>query len=170
VLCGLEEKEGVFLMGTMVLVSLLFYPLVNLFANRIGKKSLVIFSFALLAAIFLCIYFLGKFPFPEKTQMYLLVCMASLPLATLGILPPAILAEIAEKDARETGENREGLFFAVKYFAVKLGQTLGIALFAFLTLYGKDPSNDLGLRLNGICGFVLCMVAMGVFSRFRETR
>jgi GPH family glycoside/pentoside/hexuronide:cation symporter len=93
---------------------------------------------------------------------------AAFPLASLGILPNAILAEIAQKDAASSGENREGMFFAVKYLFVKLGQTLGIALFAFLTLYGKDPGHDYGLRLNGLCGFVLCILAFSFFSRFRE--
>lgn len=170
VLCGGDEEEGFFLMGTMVLCSLVFYPFINLFANRIGKKKLVLFSFMLLSGIFLCVYYLGKFPFDPKLQMYLLAILASFPLATLGILPPAILAEIAEEESRKTGENREGLYFAVKYFFVKLGQTFGISLFAFLTLYGKDPENDFGLRLNGICGFVLCLAAALVFSRFREKK
>jgi len=157
-------------MGTMVGVSLLFYPLVNYLAQRVGKKPVVIFSFLLLALVFLCIYYLGKFPIDASVQMYLLVGIAAFPLASLGILPPAILAEIAELDAEQTGESKEGLFFAVKYFSVKLGQTFGIALFATLTLYGKDPGNDLGLRLNGLSGFILCIVAALVFSRFREKR
>ena len=91
-------------------------------------------------------------------------------MASLGILPPAILAEIAESDAKYTGENKEGLYFAVKYFAVKLGQTFGIALFATLTLYGKDPGNDFGLRLNGVFGAILCILAAVVFSRFKEIK
>jgi GPH family glycoside/pentoside/hexuronide:cation symporter len=62
------------------------------------------------------------------------------------------------------------MFFAVKYLFVKLGQTLGIALFAFLTVYGKDPGHDYGLRLNGICGAVLCLLAIVFFSRFREQK
>jgi GPH family glycoside/pentoside/hexuronide:cation symporter len=103
-------------------------------------------------------------------QIYILVISASFPLASLGILPNAILAEIAQNDAKRTGENREGMFFAVKFLFVKLGQTLGIALFAFLTVYGKDPGNDYGLRLNGICGCVLCLLAIVFFSRFREKR
>ena len=45
---------------------------------------------------------------------------------------------------------------------------MGIALFAFLTAYGKDPGNDLGLRLNGICGFALCLVAFISLPGFRE--
>ena len=130
----------------------------------------MLFSFGLLSLIFVAIYFLGKFPLSSKAQIYILVLSASFPLASLGILPNAILAEIAQRDAKETGENREGMFFAVKYLFVKLGQTLGIALFAFLTVYGKDPGHDYGLRLNGLCGFVLCLFAMIFFSRFKERR
>lgn len=170
VLLGLDESEGGPLLGVMVIVSLLFYPLINYLSKRIGKKPIVLFSFSLLSLIFIAFYFLGKFPFSAHVQIYVILILASFPLASLGILPTAILAEIAEDDARRTKENREGMFFAVKYLFVKLGQTLGIALFAFLTVYGKDPGHDYGLRLNGLCGCVLCLLAVVFFSRFREKR
>jgi glycoside/pentoside/hexuronide:cation symporter, GPH family len=170
VLLGLPGSKAGVLTTTMVLVSLAFYPLINWLAARWGKKPIVLFSFGLLSLLFIAIYFLGKFPFSPSFQIYALVIGAAFPLASLGILPNAILAEIAQKDAAETGENREGMFFAVKYFFVKLGQTLGIALFAFLTIYGKDPGHDHGLRLNGLCGCILCILAFGFFSRFRETK
>jgi len=170
VLLRLPESLGGILILIMVLVSLLFYPLVNSLSRKIGKKPLVLFSFALLSLIFVAVYFLGNFPFSLKIQAYALVFFASFPLAALGILPNAILAEIAEKDAVESGENREGMFFAVKFLFIKLGQTLGIGLFAFLTIYGKDPGNDRGLRLNGLCGFVLCLIAFAFFTKFREAR
>jgi len=170
VLLRLPESMGGLLMFTMVMASLLFYPLINYLSKKIGKKPIVLFSFALLSLIFIAISFLGKFPISPKAQIYILLLSASFPLASLGILPNAILAEIAQRDAKKTGENREGMFFAVKYLFVKLGQTMGIALFAFLTVYGKDPGNDRGLRLNGICGFVLCLLAFVFFSRFKEAR
>ena len=170
VLLGLPESEGGLLMGVMVLVSLAFYPLINYLAAHWGKKPVVLISFALLSLIFVAIYFLGKFPASPNTQIYTLVICAAFPLASLGILPNAILAEIAQLDAKQTGENREGMFFAVKYLFVKMGQTLGIALFAFLTIYGKDPGHDHGLRLNGLCGFALCILALLFFSRFREQK
>jgi glycoside/pentoside/hexuronide:cation symporter, GPH family len=170
VLLNLPESIGGALMGAMVLLSLVFYPLINYLSRRVGKKPLVIFSFGLMSLIFVAIYFLGKFPISPYIQVYALVLGAAFPLAALGILPNAILAEIAQDDAKKTGENREGMFFAVKYLFVKMGQTLGIALFAFLTVYGKDPGHDYGLRLNGICGFVLCLTALIFFSRFREKR
>lgn len=170
VLLGLPESMGGLLMGTMVMASLVFYPLVNYVSKKKGKKGLVLFSFFLLSMIFIAIYFLGKMPFSPKVQVYALVLCASFPLAALGILPNAILAEIAEQYSIATGENHEGMFFAVKFLFVKMGQTLGIALFAFLTIYGKDPGNDYGLRLNGLCGFVLCIVALLFFTRFREAK
>jgi GPH family glycoside/pentoside/hexuronide:cation symporter len=102
--------------------------------------------------------------------MLILVVMASFPLAALGILPNAILADIAQQDTMETGENHEGMFFAVKYLFVKLGQTLGIAIFAMLTVYGKDPGDDYGLRLNGVVGFILCLLALLFFARFKEPK
>ena len=170
VLVDLDRSEGGIFMGTMVLVSVLFYPLINFLSVRFGKKPIVLFSFLLLALIFMAIYFLGKFNLSPHAQVYTLVLCAAFPLASLGILPNAILADIAQDDAEQTGENREGMFFAVKYLFVKLGQTIGMALFAFLTVYGIKPGNDFGLRLNGVCGFVLCMLAFMAFTRFRELK
>lgn len=170
VLLGLPESEGGALMGVMVVLSLAFYPLINWLAVRWGKKKVVLVSFAALSLIFIAIYFLGKFPASPRVQIYTLAIVAAFPLAGLGILPNAILSDIAQKDAADSGENREGMFFAVKYFFVKFGQTLGIALFAFLTIYGKDPGHDYGLRLNGLCGFALCILAFIFFTRFKEVR
>lgn len=170
VLLHLPESQGGLFMGIMVVVSLLFYPLINYLSKKIDKKPIVLFSFSLLSLVFVAIYFLGRLPFSSHVQVYTLILCASFPLAALGILPNAILAEIAQDDAIKTKENREGMFFAVKYLFVKLGQTLGIALFAFLTVYGKDPGNDYGLRLNGLCGFVLCLLAALIFTRFKEKR
>jgi len=168
VLLGLPESNGGMFMGIMVVLSLLFYPFINYGAKRFGRKALVIAAFAVLSLIFVTIYSLGRLPFHPRVQMFILVAFASFPLAALGILPNAILADIAQKDTEETGENHEGMFFAVKYLFVKLGQTLGIAVFAMLTVYGKDPGNDFGLRLNGVVGFALCILALLFFSRFKE--
>jgi GPH family glycoside/pentoside/hexuronide:cation symporter len=168
VLLKLPGSNGGMFMGIMVVLSLLFYPFINYGAKRFGRKTLVMTAFGVLSLIFVTIYSLGHLPFHPRVQMFVLVTFASFPLAALGILPNAILADIAQKDTEETGENHEGMFFAVKYLFVKLGQTLGIAIFAMLTIYGKDPGNDFGLRLNGVVGFVLCILALLFFSRFKE--
>jgi GPH family glycoside/pentoside/hexuronide:cation symporter len=168
VLAGENKSLGVILMGTMVGASLLFYPFIVRWTKLFGKKKLVLFAFLILAAVCASVFGLGKYPVPHKAQLFIFVGLAAFPLAILGVIPPAILADIAAADAEKTGENREGLFFAVKYFVVKLGQTFGIAVFSMLTLYGKDPGNDFGLRLSGLVVAVLCILAFAVFSNFKE--
>jgi GPH family glycoside/pentoside/hexuronide:cation symporter len=168
VLLPLKESIGNRLMITMVLVSFIFYPVTNMIVQRVGKKLIVILSFLILAFTFLGIYMLGKFSFSPEVQIYSLIVIAAIPVATLNILPNAILSEIIEKDGRDTGQNKEAVYFAVRYFFVKIAQTFGIGLFSMLLLYGKDVGNDFGIRLNGIFGLILCLTAMLIFTRFRE--
>lgn len=170
VLLQLPDTVGNKLMITMVLISFLFYPIINFVSRKTGKKIIIIFSLVLLSIIFLGIYFLGKTSISPQLQIYLLISLAAIPLASLNILPNAILAEIIEKDSRDTKENKEAIYFAVRYFFVKIAQTFGIALFAMFLIYGKDIGNDLGIRLNGILGFVLCFVAAIIFTRFKENK
>lgn len=170
VLLQLPETIGNKLMIMMVLVSFIFYPVINFLAKKIGKKIIVVVSLALLAIIFLGIYFLGKANISAELQIYTLIAFAAIPLASLNILPNAILAEIIEKDSLETKENKEAIYFAVRYFFVKIAQTFGIALFAMFLIYGKDVGNDFGIRLNGILGFVLCFLAAIIFTRFKEKK
>lgn len=170
VLLQLKESIGNSLMMTMVLVSFLFYPAVIYLSKKTGKKVIVIFSLVLLALVFLGIFFLGMAGVDPRVQIYTLVCIAAIPLASLNILPAAILAEIIEKDTHDTGSNKEGIYFAVRYFFIKISQTVGIAVFATLLLYGKDPGDDAGIRMNAIIGCILCLIAATVFSRFKENK
>ncbi|HTF04100.1 MAG TPA: MFS transporter [Bacteroidia bacterium] len=170
VLLQLPESIGNKLMITMVLVSFLFYPVTNYLARKIGKKIIVIVSLLLLSGIFLGIYFLGKPDIDPTAQIYTLIALAAIPLASLNILPNAILAEIIEKDIEDTGENKEAIYFAVRYFFVKIAQTVGIALFAMFLIYGKDVGDDYGIRLNGLLGFGLCVTAAVIFTRFKENK
>lgn len=168
VLLQLPESVGNKLMITMVVVSFLFYPVTNIVARKAGKKIIVLVSLLLLAGIFLGVYFLGKSDVEPKVQIFSLIALAAIPFAALNILPNAILAEIIDTDVEKTGENKEAIYFAVRYFFVKIAQTVGIAVFSMLLIFGKDVGNDAGVRMNGIVGCVLCVVAAIIFSGFRE--
>ncbi len=50
----------------------------------------------------------------------------------------------------------------------KVGQTAGVVIFAMATTLGRDVGDDLGIRLSGVIGFVLCLAAAFVFSRYDE--
>ena len=168
VLLRLPESIGNKLMITMVLCSFIFYPVVNYLSSKIGKKPIVIASLLLLALVFGGIFFLGWTKVDPYTQIFSLIVVASIPVASLNILPVAILSEVIARDTAETGSNKEAMYFAVRFFFVKIAQSLGMGLFAMLLIYGKDIGHDFGIRLNGILGFGLCVVAAIIFSMFRE--
>lgn len=168
VLLGLKEAMGSSVLGLMILVSLLFYPLVLHISKSIQKKFMVSFALVFLGIIFIGIFYLGKLPFSPKLQIYFFALLASLPVAILGIIPYAIIAEIAQLDGLKTGFRKEGMYFAIRNFFYKLGMTAGIMIFTIMTLWGKDPGDDLGIRLNGLVGFVFCVIAGLTFLLFRE--
>lgn len=166
----LLEAES--LVGTLltvfVLVSFLFYPVVNLAAARLGKKPLMVASFIIMGLIFVSIWFLGDLQLSPLVQAYGIVVLFGVPVAFLSVLPNAVLADIAEADAVATGDRQEGMFFAARTLMQKLGQTTGVVLFAMLTTLGSDVGDDLGIRLSGLVGCVLCIVAGLVFTRYDE--
>ena len=170
VLLGLPEGLMGILMPLMVIVSFAFYPVVNLLAKRFGKKRLVTGAFFIKSVVFLSICFLGQYPISNSLEAYLLVVCYSIPLSFLSILPNAVLADIAEHDALTSGVRQEGMFFAARTLMQKCGQTMGVFIFAALTSLGKNPGDDLGIRLSGIVGFALCLFAGIMFLRYQENR
>jgi GPH family glycoside/pentoside/hexuronide:cation symporter len=167
----LEEEEELVatLLAVMVVTSFLFYPLVNLLAKKLGKKPLMVGAFCWMALVFLGVPTLGSLAFSPIAQAYLLILLLAVPIAFLGVLPNAVLADIAQHDADRTGEQREGMFFAARTLMQKFGQTTGVVSFAILTTFGRDVGDDLGVRLSGILGFSLCLGAAIVFARYDET-
>jgi len=140
VLWQLEREFVTNLLTVMLLVSFAFYPVVNIVAKAIGKKNTVLIGFAIFFFLFLSVFFIGKdtLPINPYIQGYAIVIIAAIPMATLGILPNAILADIAELDSLKTGSSREGLFYAGRTFMQKLGQTLAVLIFSSLILIGLD--------------------------------
>jgi len=163
-----KEAVGSMLMGLMVLVTLAFYPVVNIMEKTISKKKMMVGSFFFMSFVFGSIYWLGQYPVTAMVQGVLLMVTFGIPDSFLSILTNAVLGDIAEADTKVTGQNKEGMYFGMRALFQKLGQTLGIMVFAMLTLYGKDPGHDYGLRLSGIVGMGLCLFSAIVYTRYKE--
>lgn len=164
----LPESIGVIMTGLMVATALALYPTVNRLERRLSKRKMIVATFLAMVLVFGSIYWLGKYPIPPVVQIVILMIAFGIPYSFLSILPTAVLGEIAETDARETKQNKEGMYFGMRALFQKLGQTMGIMVFAILTLYGKDPGHDQGLRLSGVVGAVLCLFAGLIYTRYKE--
>ena len=164
----LDEWIGTLFVFAMVIITLIFYVVVNRLGGKYSKRKMMVWSFVAVAVVFFEIFFLGKVPVSPYIQVTVLMITFGIPNAFLGILPATVIADIAQADFKESGENKEGMFFGMRAFFQKVGQTAGVTVFAMLTLYGKDPHHDFGLRLSGLVGAVLCLMSAVAYSRYKE--
>ena len=155
------------LFALMTGVSVLCYAPVNRLAVKYGKKKLVTTAFVLFSIVFLVTAFCGTLGISGMVWGLIIGISAAIPMAVLGILPQAIVADIAEADAKITGENRQGMFYAARTFAFKMGQSVAMLLFTSLALIG---TNGLGYRISAGAAAVLCLLGGIVLFAYDEKK
>ena len=102
---GLPETMTTILYVAMTLLSFACYVPVNLLGKRMGKKKLVLIGFCGLSLVYLITALSGLFGISGLAWGIAIVFVAAFPMAILGILPQAIVADIAQSEAmngRET--------------------------------------------------------------------
>ncbi len=159
-LMEIEDTWTFVLTATMTAVSVALYPLVNILAKKIGKKKLIITGFFGYCIVFLITYFCGK----GLGFGFLVAVCAAVPMAILGILPQACVADVAELSRLETGEDRSGMFFAARTFAFKMGQALAMVVFTSITVSGTSQS----YRTTAIVAFFTCLAGALIFFLYKE--
>ena len=126
----LIPSDNTFLLTViMTVVSLILYPLINRLAPKLGKKRIIVVGFFAYAVVFLLTTVCGT---GMIWGVIVAVC-AGIPMAILGILPQACVADVSELNTLETGEDRSGMFFAARTFAMKLGQALSMLVYTSIT-------------------------------------
>lgn len=121
-----------------------FVPVVVWLSKKFDKRSAFILGSISAMASLLGIYALS----PEQiVPTFILAALCGLGIATAYIVPWAMLPDIIEHDELETGQRREGSFFALAAFFQKLGT--GAALWAMGQVFNLTgyitPTQDLSL-------------------------
>ncbi len=184
---GFDEGMVMVFMGGMTVLSAVFYPFVTALVKKFGKKKLVIAGFLGLAvcyAITAVSSIDGLLPTQGNANGLswafgiAIMVIAALPMALLGIIPQSIVADVAEAEAITTGQNREGMFFAARTFAMKFGQSLAMVLFTSLAILGTTQavdSNDIvaskfGLVIVAIVAVAFCVAGAVILLFYREKK
>lgn len=164
-----EEMLG-FLLIILGVGSFIFYVPVNFLAKKFGKKKLLASAFTMFVVVYIYSAFLGKVSISSTAQAYILVFLASIPMAIFGILPNVVIADIAEYDAGKTGIRREGIFFGTRTFMSKIGQMLSMVIISGLLLLKKNGSNEIGIRLTAVSAAVFCIVGLILLLMYNESK
>lgn len=173
---GLDEFYTTVFLGAMTVLSACFYPVVSKLVVKFGKRKLVCAGFLGLALAYVVTALIGVLPLPGIVFGILIVVIAAFPMSLLGIIPQSIVADVAEEDSIKTGEKREGMFFAARTFAMKLGQSVAMLAFTSLAIIGSSQdltSNDLtasslGLRIVAIVAIVCCTLGAVILFFYDE--
>lgn len=177
----LDESFTMYFLGGMTGLSACFYPFVSKLVKKFGKKKLVITGFLGLALAYVIaglIGIVGTTMIPGVVYGVLICVIAAFPMALLGIIPQSIVADVAEADGYETGENREGMFFAARTFAMKFGQSLAMLVFTSLAIIGttqNESSNDItasvtGMILVGFVAVAFCTLGAIILGFYNEKK
>ena len=133
------------------------------------EKKLILFAFAVFTVSFVYTAFFGSaLPIPPAVQGYILCAVAAPAMAIFGILPQAVVADIAECDALETGENRSGMFYAARTFSFKLGQSIAMLLVTAFATIGQE--SGLGYRITAVAAAAVCMLGGVLFMLYDEKK
>lgn len=167
-LLKLKESMTTILFVAMTACSLVFYIPVNLLAKKVGKKPLVILAFVMFSVTYCFTGITGEsLGISTTIQSFIMVVLASFPMAIFGILPQAMVADIAQADSIITGENREGMFYAARTFAFKLGQSISMLLFTGIATIGAVGSG-LGYRLTAFSATFFCIIGGIILLKYNE--
>ncbi|MBQ7475004.1 MAG: MFS transporter [Clostridia bacterium] len=172
----LDESMTMVFMGGMTILSAVFYPFVSGLVRRFGKKKLTIVGFLGLALAYIVTALIRVLPLPGMVLGVAICVIAAFPMALLGIIPQSIVADVAEADGYKTGENREGMFFAARTFAMKWGQSIAMLVFTSLAIMGTTQnlnSNDitaspLGLTVVAAVAVAFCVLGAAILALYNE--
>ncbi len=188
----LNESMTMVFMGGMTILSAVFYPFVSGLVRKYGKKKLTIIGFIGLSLAYVVTALIRVFPISQFSTINpdgsfgfnpigfaigVIICViAAFPMALLGIIPQSIVADVAEADGYKTGENREGMFFAARTFAMKWGQSIAMLVFTSLAIMGTTQdlnSNDitaspLGLTVVAVVAVTFCVLGAFILAFYKE--
>ena len=186
---GFDSGMVMVFMGGMSILAAVFYPFVTNFVKKFGKKKLVIAGFLGLAFCY-AIAAISSIPgiLPEEGAGasglswvfgIAIMVLSALPMALLGIIPQSIVADVAEAESKTTGENREGMFFAARTFAMKFGQSLAMILFTSLAVSmaaaeaaasGEVYPSKAGMIIVAVVAVAFCVIGAIVLFFYNEKK
>ena len=110
------------LVQTVALIMLFVW---NLVSRRIGKRGVYFMGMSLWIIAQAGLFFLPRY---QVGLMYVLFIMAGFGIATAYLVPWSMLPDVIELDELNTGQRREGVFYAFMVLLQKIGLALGLWL------------------------------------------
>ena len=168
---GLRASDTVYFYLPAIGITLIAFPLIIRLSDKYGMKAVYRGSLLAGALNLPLLMFIGDWmPIPLLAQGILWMALQSAGLAGAQILPSAMIAEITDDDEVVTGHRREGSFYSMWGLLNQAASGLGLTIIPMFLLLGRsktDPHGPLGVRLLGLLGGILLLIAYWVFQHYK---
>ncbi len=169
-ICQLSKADTLYFYAPALLSSLACYPLVTWLSNRLGKWTVFAGSLLASALVLPGLMLIGDWlPISLKAQGIGWITLQAVALSGVTMLPPAFGAEIADYDETLTGQRREGAYYATWGLLDQIINGVTAAALPIILLLGRshsDPHGPLGVRMTGVVGGVLLLIALLIFTQY----
>jgi len=169
-LMGLDEGQASLLLAVIIIVATLAFPFVERLAVRRGKARVMRWGGVGFICVLPLIGTVGLIPgVSALVHGTVLFALAGFSVATLFVLPRALLADIIDRDASATGHRREASYSGMSGVVEKVGEALATGMVGVLfQFFGNSTEVPMGLRLVGV--FAAFGVGLGLlaFSRYED--
>lgn len=148
-----DEGATTWAMLILIATGMAFIPVSVALSKKVGKKLVYGIGFIVMAIMLMIIFVFGQ----TQGVAFTLVCMffAGMGFGFLYAMPYAMVADAIEYDYMRTGERREGAFFGIWTWGLKIGQALAIFIMGITleamgyvpNLVPQSASSQLGITL-----------------------
>ena len=125
---------SVIMLGT----SMLFIPVAVKVASKIGKRNTYILGMSFLTVTIIVLSLVGHLF--GVTIVYIIIFFSGMGLSTHYVMPWSLIPDTVEYDYSVTGVRKEGVYYGLWTFSIKIGQAFaGLLLGLILSFHGYIP-------------------------------
>jgi glycoside/pentoside/hexuronide:cation symporter, GPH family len=171
VLLGRDEATTALFFGVAFASAALSFPVVNLLAKKIGLKKMMMLSMLVLTLTLPMLYFIGRPVLGLEPLVFALICIAvaGFPIASLFIIPDAIVASVTDLEKKLSGQCRQAMYYGTQGLIMKFALGTSTVIMGFLfQVFGQTAEQSLGVQLTGPSAAVFTLIGLLIFSRFPE--
>ena len=165
------ENMTTIAMLLLIGIAILFIPVSVAMSKKTGKKLVYGAGFIIMAIGLMVLFFLGHTL--GVTFNLIIIAIMGIGMGLLYAMPYAIVADAIEYDYLRTGERREGAFFGIWTWGLKIGQALAAFLMGIIleamgyvaNVMPQAESAQLGIRLflGPIAAVIFILAAVALY-------
>jgi GPH family glycoside/pentoside/hexuronide:cation symporter len=149
---GFSEKQISLFFLFFFVCTVLWAPVITVVSNRLGKRG----AFIVFMGVWALVYGIGNFSVrPHRAALvYVLAAMGSAGACASFQLCWAMIADVVEVDEFKSGMRREGLYYGVATFVLKIGSAFALLLIGqilnwigYVPNAAQPPAVLMGLRI-----------------------